>query len=145
MARHTASFHGGTPILIQTWFSHLNAYASTCAQYPNEYPNLAFPCALAGFSFSLLSTRFSRCCSICESANLVAVVALLLLLLLLWFLLLLLFVVLRQMLLLLLHVMFVVIVLLFNFLYNADASSTDMDPLASGRSPHTLAGTVHSW
>ena len=32
MARHTASSHGDTPILIQTWFSHLNAYASTCAQ-----------------------------------------------------------------------------------------------------------------
>ena len=47
MARHTASFHGGTPILIQTWFSHLNAYASTCADYPNEYPNLAFPSSLA--------------------------------------------------------------------------------------------------
>ena len=41
MARHTASFHGDTPILIQTWFSHLNAYASTCALHPNEYPNLA--------------------------------------------------------------------------------------------------------
>ena len=36
-----ALFHGGTPILIQTWFSHLNAYASTCALHPNEYPNLA--------------------------------------------------------------------------------------------------------
>ena len=23
------------------WFSHLNAYASTCALHPNEYPNLA--------------------------------------------------------------------------------------------------------
>ena len=69
----------------------------------------------------------------------------LLLPLLFWFLLLLLIAVLLQMLLLLLHVMFVVIVLLFNFLYNADASSTDMDPLASGRSPHTLAGTVHCW
>ena len=72
-------------------------------------------------------------------------VARLLLPLLFWFLLLLLIAVLLQMLLLILHVMFVVIVLLFNFLYNADASSTDMDPLASGRSPHTLAGTVHCW
>ena len=49
MARHTASSHGDTPILIQTWFSHLNAYASTCALYPNEYPNLAFPFDLAVF------------------------------------------------------------------------------------------------
>ena len=47
MARHTASSHGDTPILIQTWFSHLNAYASTYAQYPNEYANLAFPSSLA--------------------------------------------------------------------------------------------------
>ena len=47
MARHTASSHGDTPILIQTWFSHLNASASTCAQYPNEYPNLALPSSLA--------------------------------------------------------------------------------------------------
>ena len=44
-----------------------------------------------------------------------------------------------------LHVMFVVIVLLFNFLYNADESFKDMDPLASGRRSHTLAGTVHCW
>ena len=36
-----ALFHGGTPILIQTWSSHLNAYASTCALHPNVYPNLA--------------------------------------------------------------------------------------------------------
>ena len=50
-----------------------------------------------------------------------------------------------QMLLLNLHVMFVVIVLLFNFLYNADESFKDMDPLASGRRSHTLAGTVHCW
>ena len=76
MARHTASFHGGTPILIQTWFSHLNAYASTCAQYPNEYPNLAFPISLSVVFFSLLSTRFSRCCSTWESANPAAVVVL---------------------------------------------------------------------
>ena len=62
------------------------------------------------------------------SANLVAVVACLL-----------------QMQLPNLHVMFVVIVLLFNFFYNADASSTHMESLASGRSPHTLDGTVHSW
>ena len=33
-----AFFHGGTPILIQTWFSHLNAYASICAQHPNCKP-----------------------------------------------------------------------------------------------------------
>ena len=72
-------------------------------------------------------------------------VAMLLLPLLCWFSLLLLIAVLLQMLLLLLHVMFVVIVLLFNFLYNADASSTHMESLASGRSPHTLDGTVHSW
>ena len=50
-----------------------------------------------------------------------------------------------QMQLLNLHVMFVVIVLLFNFLYNADESFKDMDPLASGRRSHTLAGTVHCW
>ena len=36
-----ALFHGGTPILTQTWFSHLNAYAFTCAQHPKEYPNQA--------------------------------------------------------------------------------------------------------
>ena len=77
-------------VFSSKWFSHLNAYASTCALHPNEYPNLAFPFALAVFSFSLLSTRFSRCCSICESANIVAVVPLILLLFLLWFLLLLL-------------------------------------------------------
>ena len=58
----------------------------------------------------------------------------LLLLLLLWFLLLLLVVVLLLQLLLPLHVMLVVFVFLLNFLHNADASSTDMDPLASGRS-----------
>ena len=69
----------------------------------------------------------------------------LLLPLLFWFLLLLLIAVLLQMLLLLLHVMLVVFMFLFNFLHHADASSTDMDPLASGRSPHTLAGTVHCW
>ena len=50
-----------------------------------------------------------------------------------------------QMQLLNLHVMFVVIVLLFNFFYNADASSTHMESLASGRSSQTLDGTVHSW
>ena len=47
MPRHTVSSHGDTPILIQTWFSHLNAYASTYAQYLNEYANLAFPSSLA--------------------------------------------------------------------------------------------------
>ena len=72
MARHTASSQGDTPILIQTWFFQLNAYASTCAQYPNEYPNLAFHSSLAVVFFSLLSTRFSRCCSTWESANPVA-------------------------------------------------------------------------
>ena len=35
-------------------FFHLNAYASTCAQYPNEYPNLAFHSSLA-VVFSLFS------------------------------------------------------------------------------------------
>ena len=69
----------------------------------------------------------------------------LLLPLLFWFLLLLLIAVLLQMLLFILHVMFVVIVLLFNFLYNVDESFKDMDPLASGRRSHTLAGTVHCW
>ena len=93
---------------------------------------------LSLFFFSLLSTRFSRCCSIWESANLVAVVPLLLLLLLLWFLLLLLIVVLLLQLLLPLHVMLVVFVFLFFFvIHNADASSTDIDPHASGRSPQT--------
>ena len=29
MARHTVSSHGDVPIVIQTWFSLLNAYAST--------------------------------------------------------------------------------------------------------------------
>ena len=47
MARHTASSHGDTPILIQTWFSHLNDYASTYAQYPNGYSNPVFPSSLA--------------------------------------------------------------------------------------------------
>ena len=113
MARHTASFHGDTPILIQTWFSHLNAYASTCAQYPNEYPNLAFPSSLAVvFSlFSLLASlaaaRPGKVQTLLQSLFLV------LLLLLLWFLLLLLIVVLLLQLLLPLHVMLVVFVLLF--------------------------------
>ena len=49
MARHTASSHGDTPILIQTWFSHLKAYASTYAQYSNGYPNLVLPSSLAEF------------------------------------------------------------------------------------------------
>ena len=47
MARHTASSHGDTSILIQTWFSHLKAYASTYAQYSNGYPNLVLPSFLA--------------------------------------------------------------------------------------------------
>ena len=34
-------FHGGTLIFIQTWFSHINAYASICALHLDEYPNLA--------------------------------------------------------------------------------------------------------
>ena len=63
---------------------------------------------------------------------------LLLLLLLLWFLLLLLIVVLLLRLLLPLHIMLVVFVFLFFFvIHNADASSTDIDPHASGRSPQT--------
>ena len=49
MARHTASSHGDTSILIQTWFSHLKAYASTYAQYSNGYPNLVLPSSLAEF------------------------------------------------------------------------------------------------
>ena len=61
----------------------------------------------------------------------------LLLLLLLWFLLLLLIVVLLLQLLLPLHVMLVVFVFLFFVTHNADASSTDIDPHASGRSPQT--------
>ena len=61
---------------------------------------------------------------------------LLLLLLLLWFLLLLLIVVLLLQLLLPLHVMLVVFVFFF-VIHNADASSTDIDPHASGRSPQT--------
>ena len=47
MARHTASSQGDTPILIQTWFSHRNASASNCTQYPNEYPNLDLPSSFA--------------------------------------------------------------------------------------------------
>ena len=58
-------------------------------------------------------------------------------LLLLWFLLLLLIVVLLLQLLLTLHVMLVVFVFLFFVIHNADASSTDIDPHASGRSPQT--------
>ena len=92
--------------------------------------------------YSLLSLLLAveKCKPCC-----IAGVALFQLLLPFWFLLLLQIAVLLQTLLLLLHVMFVVIVLLFNFLYNADASSTHMESLASGRSPHTLDGTVHSW
>ena len=60
-----------------------------------------------------------------------------LLLLLLWVLLLLLIVVLLLQLLLPLHVMLVVFVFLFFVIHNADASSTDIDPHASGRSPQT--------
>ena len=48
MARHTASSHGDTPILIQTLFSYLNVYASTCAQELNVYSNLVFVSSLAG-------------------------------------------------------------------------------------------------
>ena len=47
MARHTASSHGVPPILIHTWFSHLYASASTCALYPNEYPNMALLSSVA--------------------------------------------------------------------------------------------------
>ena len=47
MARHTASSHGDTSILTQTWFSHLKADASTYAQYSNGYPNLVLPSFLA--------------------------------------------------------------------------------------------------
>ena len=36
-----------------------------------------------------------------------------------------------------LHVMLVVFVFLFFVIHNADASSTDIDPHASGRSPQT--------
>ena len=49
MARHTASSHGDTSILIQTWFSRLKAFASTYAQYSNGYPNLVLPSSLAEF------------------------------------------------------------------------------------------------
>ena len=92
--------------------------------------------------YSLLSLLLAvGKCKPCCSAG----VALFQLPLLFWFLMLLQIAVLLQTLLLLLHVMFVVIVLLFNFLYNADASSTHMESLASGRSPHSLDGTVHSW
>ena len=62
---------------------------------------------------------------------------LLLLLLLLWLLLLLLIVVLLLQLLLPLHVMLVVFVFLFFVIQNADASSSDIGPHASGRSPQT--------
>ena len=58
------------------WLCHLNAYASTNGQHPNEYPNLAFPSSVVVVFFSLLSTRFSRCFSTWESANPVAVVVL---------------------------------------------------------------------
>ena len=95
----------------------------------------------------MLTPRSSSLLSLflAERANFIAVVVIVVLPLLFWFLLLLLIAVLLQMLLLLLHVMLVVFMFLFNFLHHADASSTDMDPLASGRSPHTLAGTVHCW
>ena len=42
MRRHTVSSHGDTPILIQTCFSHPNAFSSTYAYSLNEYANLAF-------------------------------------------------------------------------------------------------------
>ena len=118
-------------------FFHLNAYASTCAQYPNEYPNLAFHSSLAVF-FSLLSTRFSRCCSTWGSANPVAVVVLGA----------------ASAATLVLAVASdcraaasaaaaaarhacCVCVSFFFVIHNADASSTDIDPHASGRSPQT--------
>ena len=70
----------------------------------------------------------------------------LLLLLLFWFLLSLLIVVLLLQLLLPLHVMLVVFVFLFFVIHNADASSTDIDPYASERSPQTFAfAMVHTW
>ena len=46
MARHTASSHGDTPILLQTCFSHLNDYASTYDQYSHGYSNQV-SCSLA--------------------------------------------------------------------------------------------------
>ena len=72
-------------VFSSKWFSHLNAYASTCALHPNEYPNLArrwrsisnkaiqSEVQLAGTCAYAVATHFSRCCSIWESANLVAV------------------------------------------------------------------------
>ena len=116
MACHTASSHGDTPILIQTWFSHLNAYASTCALYPNEYPNLAFPFSLAVF-FSLFSLLASFAAARPGKVQtLLQLLLLLLLLLLLWFLLLPLIVVLLLQLLLPLHVMLVVFVFCLSYI-----------------------------
>ena len=46
-----ALFHGGTLIFIQTWFSHLNAYASICALHLYEY------------SHDVLSRKCKPCCS----------------------------------------------------------------------------------
>ena len=51
-SRQTASSFGDTPILIQKRFSHLVAYTSTSAQYPNEYANLAFPFSRSCFFLS---------------------------------------------------------------------------------------------
>ena len=60
-ARHTNSSLGDTPIFIQTWFCHLNAYASTNGQHPNEYPNLAFPSSLAESGYLILGGGRCRC------------------------------------------------------------------------------------
>ena len=77
MARHTASSHGDTPIVIQTWFSHLNASASTCAQSPNESPNLALPSSLAEsgifvavfhFAAAAAATLVFAVASVCRAA-----------------------------------------------------------------------------
>ena len=93
---------------------------------------------LSLFSLSLFSLLASLAAARPGKVQtLLQLLILLLLLLLLWFLLFPLIVVLLLQLLLPLHVMLVVFVFPFFVMHNADASSTDIDPHASGRSPQT--------
>ena len=120
MARHTASSHGVPPILIHTWFSHLHASASICAQYPNEYPNMALPSSVAecvnfaavldlaaAAAATLVPAVASDCCAAAAAAAVAARHA-------------------------------CCGGVSFFFLNKADVSSTDIAPHVSGRSPQTL-------
>ena len=104
-----------------------------CAQTATER---AFTLLLVRNTLMSIQTWFLSLLSLKVQTLLQSLFLLLLLLLLLWFLLLLLIVVLLLQLLLPLHVMLVALVFFF-VIHNADASSTDIDPHASGRSPQT--------